>query len=829
MKQDLANSQQDANGMTSARAKDFKNFRKSPLAQAISAFLIASVASTGQAQVLDEIVVTATKREENIQDVPLAITAFTGDFLRDVNLDDIKDLVSFTPGVTGNSKDGFIDAISIRGIRTQDYGVGGDPSAAFFKNDLYEGRNGAVVSSLFDLERAEVLRGPQAFLFGRNAIGGAFNVHTRRPNLDGSRDGYVELNVGDRNYVTAEGGVTAALSDNFALRFAGYHSEEDGYVKNLADPDRDLYGHEKTAFRVSGLYGKDKLEVFFSADYEDFDRDGTVYTASELSPRLALYQTVLGAWESPSDGRNTNQDLSGGNTDEGETITLGLHVDYDFDAVSLSWSAGYKDHDYLYIEDYDATPINVETYKQDQEGNYFQTELRLTSNTDSPLSWYAGVSYYREEIDVIFTDSNDEEAFCTYYGYYYGTYNCSEYFDYWQAYYDAVSGPGVITVGPFVPTADGLMETVSIVDGRYKGWAAYVDLTYAFNDQWDVSMGLRYSYDEKDFGLHAPPPATTLGSFYFPGYVTAERLSDSADWDDTSPRVIVRYQPSDQTTLFASYTEGYKAGGFGTFSLDPEIFMWFGNDFEGLEPLTVADGFVPGQFKPEDVVSYEIGYKGVLADGRVALDVTAFVYEFTDLQVNFFDQGAKVGNAGEVDGQGIEGSIQIAFTDNLTLIASLGYLDTEARGVQFLCGGEPDANGILVPNATAQFLDPINPDACEGNKLYWAPEFSGSAVLRGDFPIGNGSIISNLEMFFESERGRGYEDIIDSQIDAFQEWAFRIGYASNNNWNVTAYVENFTDELTFDVSDNLSGIIPAYFAGPSRPRTVGMRFGYSFE
>jgi iron complex outermembrane receptor protein len=84
-------------------------------------------------------------------------------------------------------------------------------------------------------------------------------------------------------------------------------------------------------------------------------------------------------------------------------------------------------------------------------------------------------------------------------------------------------------------------------------------------------------------------------------------------------------------------------------------------------------------------------------------------------------------------------------------------------------------------------------------------------------------------MFFESERGRGYEDIIDSQIDAFQEWAFRIGYASNNNWNVTAYVENFTDELTYDVSDNLSLIIPAYFGGPSRPRTVGMRFGYTFD
>jgi iron complex outermembrane receptor protein len=802
-----------------SQPEDFRTFRKNPLAQSISAILMVSVMGTGQAQVLDEIVVTATKREENIQDVPLAITAFTGDFLRDVNLDDIKDLVAFTPGVTGNSKDSFIDAISIRGIRTQDYGIGGDPSAAFFKNDLYEGRNGAVVSSIFDMERAEVLRGPQAFLFGRNAIGGAFNVHTKRPNLDGSRDGYIDVDVAERNYLTAEGGFTVATSDNFALRFAGYYSEEDGYVENLFDPSRDLIGHEKSAFRVSGLYGKDNLEIFFSADYEDFDRDGTVYTASDLSPRLAVYQSVLGTFETPSDLRNTNQDLSGGNTDEAKITTLGLHVDYDFEKVSLRWSVGYKDHDYLYIEDYDSTPLNVETYIQDQTGTYFQSELRLLSNTDGPLSWYAGVSYYREEIDVLFTDTNDEELFCAYYGYYYGVDNCSDYFDYWQAYYDALYYPGYITVGPFVPTADGLMETVTISDGVFNGWAAYVDLTYAFNDQWDVSFGLRYSYDKKEFGLHAPPPASTLGSFYFPGYVSAERLSDTNDWDDTSPRVILRYQPSDQTTLFASYTEGYKSGGFGTFTLVPEIYMWFGNDFEGLDPLTVADGYVPGQFKPEDVVSYEIGYKGVLADGRVSLDLTAFLYEFTDLQVNFYDVGAKVGNAGEVDGQGIEAAIQVAFTDNLSLVASIGFLDTEITGVQFLCGGAPDVDGLLDGDE----------EACEGNKLYWAPEISGSAVLKGDFPVGNGSIISNLEVFFESERGRGYEDIVDSEIDAFQEWAFRIGYQSNNNWSIMGYVENFTDELTFDGAANNSLVIPAFYFGPSRPRTMGVRFGYTFD
>ncbi len=793
-------------------------FRRSPVAQSISAMLLASVAATaGQAQEIEEILVTATKREENIQDVPLAITAFTGDFVKDVNLDDIKDLVTFTPGVTGNSKDAFIDAISIRGVRTQDFGVGGDPSAAFFKNNLYEGRNGAVVTSLFDLERAEVLRGPQGFLFGRNAVGGAFSVHTRRPNLSGSRDGYVELDVGERDHVTAEGGVTAALSDTFAMRFAGYYSQEDGYVKNLADPGRDLIGHDKAALRLSGLYGKDELEVFFTAEYEDMDRDGSVYRASEQSPRLEVWQTALGSFELPSDRRDVNQDLKAGSEDDAEITTLGLHVEYDFDRMSLSWSSGYKDHDYLYIEDYDGTPINTETYKQDQTGDYFQTELRLTSNTDGPLSWYAGASYYREEIDVIFTSTTDEEAVCAYYGYYYfGVDNCSDYFDELQAYYDEVYYPGYITVGTFTPTANGLMDERTFVDGRYKGWAAYVDLTYAINEQWDVSLGVRYTYDEKTFGVRVPPPESVLQSYFLPGYMT-ERLVDTNDWSETTPRIILRYMPSDETTLFASYTEGYKSGGFGTFSLDPAIFMCFCDGPD--EPLTMDDGFRPAQFRPEDVKSYEVGYKGILADGRVSLDVTAFLYDYTDLQVNFFEDGAQVGNAGEVDGNGIEASIRVAMGESWDLIASAGYLDTEARGIQFLCDGKPDADGLLDGDS----------EACEGNKLYWAPDFSGSAVLRGEFPLTRGAIVGNVEVFWESERGRGYEDVIDSEIDAFQEWALRVGYRSDNNWNVTAYVENLTDELTFDGAANNSGLIPAFYFGPSRPRTFGLRFGYNFD
>ena len=198
-------------------------FRKNLLLAGCSA---AAVTMSGAALAQgDEIIVTAQKREESIQDVPLAITAVSGDFTRAVNLSDIKDLVKFTPGLTGDSADSFIDFLSIRGILTNDFGVGGDPSIGLFKNGLYQGRNGPVVTTLYDMDRAEVLRGPQGFLFGRNAIGGAISVHTARPTFDGY-NGYVEADIGTREHFFGEGAINVPLSDVFAVRFAGFAGHE---------------------------------------------------------------------------------------------------------------------------------------------------------------------------------------------------------------------------------------------------------------------------------------------------------------------------------------------------------------------------------------------------------------------------------------------------------------------------------------------------------------------------------------------------------------------------------------------------------------------------
>ena len=797
-------------------------FRKTLLAQSISAAVLTSVASTGVAQDIEEITVTATKREESIQDVPLAITAFTGDFVKDVNLDDVKDLVTFTPGVSGNSTDAFIDGISVRGVRTQDFGVGGDPSAAFFKNNLYEGRNGAVVTSLYDLERAEILRGPQGFLFGRNAIGGAFSVHTKKPTLDGASDGILELDVAENNRITLEAATNIGISETFAMRVAAYHSEEDGYARNAFD-GKDYLGHDKSAMRVTGLYASDALQITATAEYEDMDRDGSVYRTDTRSPRMEMYEAALGPVNMPADPRGFNSDLYGGSADDAQIMTLGLHIDYDFENMSLSWSTGYKDHDYLYSEDYDGTPRTAGLYRQEQSGDYLQSELRLTSNSDGPLSWYAGVSMYEEKIDYHVRSSVEEEVICNYYSYYYSSYyypgsgtamSCSEYFEYLYYYEYPVEYP-------FSPSANGMLDEDTFVTGKYSGWAAYADLSYQISDMWDVSLGVRHTYDKKRFTRATPKPESMLLSYFLPGFMN-EPITNTNNWEDTTMRAVVRFSPSDSHTLFASYTEGYKSGGFGTFAIvdaetgDP-VFQWFGDGDQ--DPLTEADGIAIAQFKPEDVKNIEFGWKGVVADGRVAIDLTAFVYEYTDLQVNYYDGGAKVDNVGNVDGRGLEGSIQWAVNDNWDLILAAGWLDTEANQLEKVCDGAPDSDGL--PDG-----DPLG---CEGNAIPWAPEFMGSMVLKADYPVGNGRIVGNVEGFWESERTGGWSHLPWQTAEAFQEWTVRIGYESNNNWSVTGYVENLTDELNYAGLQYNTGITPEWLVGPNRPRTAGVRFGYYFD
>lgn len=809
----------------------FERPRRTALAQAVSAALIAGVASGPLlAQEIEEITVTATKRAESVMDVPLAITAMSGEFLRDVNLDDVKDLVSFTPGITGNTKDSFLDFVSVRGIRTIDYGNGGDPSVSIYKNGLYQGRNGSAVGSLFDVERAEILRGPQGFLFGRNSVSGAMNIITNKPNVN-ETEGYVDLDVGERGHAVIEGAASFPTGENFALRIAGYHSEEDGYVSNLQGGP-DLIGHDKSAFRLSGRYVTDKVTTDVFIEYEERDQTGTVYRATGAGDAFNTVITRMNGGVPvavPTDGRTVNVDNSLGSTDGGEVFSAGLQIDYELDWGTFSSITGFKDHTYEYIEDYDATPLTIFNYGQDQEGDYFEQEFRLTSDSDGPLSWYAGVSFYQENIDTTFLGQQSEDAYCaaywSYFNEYYGAAQTCENAVYYYNYLDTYNGNTYYADYFLIPyfgtttwtsSPDGLINDRNRIIGKYSGYSAYVDLSYQFTDSFDMSFGVRYNYDEKEFSQEslADPGNSVLAYHVQTGFQTPNgAVRDKRDWNDSTYRVVANWHPNETSVIYGSITTGYKPGGFGSFAITQT-----GVDAEyGL--YIAVPGDLPTSFEPETVTSFDLGYKGVLWDGRMQLSLNAFLYDYEDLQAIYYD-GPKVivDNIGQVDGTGVEFDVNTALSDNWTLRVGGSWFDSEAVNVQPFCD-----NGELATG---------DPDVCEGNSIPWAPEFAAFAVLNANYPVGNGEVFGNLAWTWEDDRRGDWPapSIVFQNIKGMNQTDIVIGYRAEN-WVVSGYVENVFDELWYDANypdADPEGPYVQHEFGPSRPLTAGVRFGYQF-
>lgn len=823
----------DSNHAITLQADTFRPQKKA-IAQAVSCALVAGAAAAPlQAQELEEIVVTATKRAESVMDVPLAITAMSGEFLREVNLDDVKDLIAFTPGITGNTKDSFLDFVSVRGIRTIDYGNGGDPSVSIFKNGLYQGRNGSAVSSLYDIDRAEILRGPQGFMFGRNSVSGAMNIITTKPNVDES-EGYVEVDVGERGHVVVEGAFNVPFGDNWAMRLSGYHSEEDGYIKNLQGGP-DLISHEKDAVRASFRYQSDTVTTDFFLEYEERDQSGTVYRATGEGDQFNVVGTRLNGGmpiEFDPDLRTVNNNNTLGSTDGGEIFQAGLQFDVDTSIGTFTSITGFKDHDYLYAEDYDAIPVVLFEYGQDQTGDYFEQEFRITSDSDGPLSWYAGASFYKENIDTTFIGVQAEDAYCAAY-WYYGAYSfqipytCESTFYYYN-YYDTYYGQTYYCDYYLMPyfgsctwtsSPDGLIHDANRIIGKYQGYSAYVDLSYAFSDTFDMSFGVRYSWDEKEFSQEVlPDPGNSiLGQKVQTGFRTPNGpVKDKADWSDTTYRVVANWHVGENSLIFGSITTGYKPGGFGSFTITQT------NLAPGEDPIwgeyEAGPDDKPLQFDPETVTSFDLGYKTTIG-GRTQLSINAFMYEYEDLQA-IYTEGprAVVDNIGKVDGQGVEFEINSALSDNVTLRVGGSWFDSEARDIAPFCGEGERVTG--------------DADVCDGQSIPWAPEYTAFAVLNAGFPVGNGEIFGNIAWSWEDDRRGDWPapSIVYQKIAGMNQTDILVGYRTEN-WRISAYVENLFDEEWFDSNypdgDPDTPYVQHEF-GPARPLTAGVRFGFEF-
>ena len=412
--------------MTSKISKQSKinnqEFRKSYVSKSISMAIMATMISipvySKEKPVEEEtevIMVTATKKNQTIQEVPLAVTALTGDFMKDVHLVDVMDIVAYSPGVNGSSQNSFLDSINVRGIRTEDYGSGGDPSLGFFKNDQYEGRSGSAISTLFDMDRAEIINGPQGFLFGRNAIGGAISVHSREAEIDVSERS-LDVDLGSYSLVKLNGAINIPINDNFAMRIAGVYHNEESHIQNI-NPNDPVQDTDVKAIRWSTTYVKDDLKITSMVEYEDRAYPAGLYRFIEEGELWEGYDAI---WEGNRGGeRDIDTNSHWGLRDEAQVLNLQIKLKQEFDFADLTINAGYKDHDYLYAEQWLPSPLDNGSWKVDQKGDYSQAELRLNSNGDGPLSWYVGASFYKENLEVGTYNQMSDQWMCDYYNAYY--------------------------------------------------------------------------------------------------------------------------------------------------------------------------------------------------------------------------------------------------------------------------------------------------------------------------------------------------------------------------------------------------------------------------
>jgi len=774
-----------------------KNHSRAACRVAVAAALAAPLAALAQETAappevvgLDEVIVTAQKRQQSLQDVPLSVSAFSGEMLKETRMGDIRGLVDFTPGFSGKTEDGFTDALAMRGIATNDFGIGGDPSVAMFIDGIWAGRTGGVVTSFYDIERAEVVKGPQGTLFGRNSIAGAVSIITNKP--QDQFEGSAELTVANHDTIEATGTVNLPISDTVYFRASGYTLSDSGFLENTEGGD-ELGFHEVRSGRVALRFAGDSVDATVTASYEDRDQDPSVYWV----PAAGLPEDLVSI------------DLGDDGFDESQVFDLRAIIEWSMPSeFTLTSLTGYKAFDFDYLEDYDGGPAQVNDYRQKNEVEYFSQEFRINSPSDGRITWFAGASVYRESIDGLFEFRYTEDDLCRAIGItdapdFGGPVDgCtdSDFEDYWF-------GDGT----EFDP--DDLLvnkSELTLVNVDSEGWAVYGDFTFAVSDRVELTAGARYTYDEKEIESQVFDSGGALGNNFNFEFFTDGFVTDRRDWDEFTPRLALSFDMNDDVTLYATASRGYKSGGFATFGYDL-------HGEEVTEDGAAPPGTTPKAFEPEEVDSYEVGAKTRLLNNRLQLNASLFLYDYKDLQLVYFDTGSSlVANVGEARGQGLEADLRWVPSAHWDVMFGLSLLDTEIT----------DATEIEELGACG---------SCDGNSLPFAPEVSTSAIVTYRRPALSGEMFFTTEHVYRSEMFGGPDNIEDAAVDSWDEFNFRLGYRGDD-WSLTLFVENAFDAEYFergwenaDENNEFGYGLFNELVWPSRPRTVGVTFAKDWK
>ncbi len=632
--------------------------RASLIASALVGFTAAPVhAQEAEATASDDsdIVVVARKREERVLDVPIAVTAVSETQLAKMGANDLSGVQGAMPNVNIVQGRGSASSANmfIRGIGQPDALQTFDPAVGVYVDGVYMSRIQGALLNLFDVQRVEVLRGPQGTLYGKNTIGGAVNVISRKPDLD-LLSGEAAFTYGRFDEVTAKGYVSAPLvSGKVALSLAGVYDDRDGIVTD-ANTGKKYNDRNNTALRgILRAQPGEGIEVLISGDYTRQRNTLTLghstaalvgfdYGAgfATVTPFTILAAEPYGAYDYKAATSFSNGE--GQRLDHwGTSGTINLDLTPELQLTSITAYRELKSKNYV---DIDATAAELGDVLVDVDQNQFSQELQLKLDTEK-LKGVFGLYYLNEHI------VSHQEA----------------YADSYLRYLTAPLG--------FLRTIDDEQDT--------KSYAAFGQLTYDLTQQLSFTAGLRYTHETKQYYRTTTAVTSYLGAplltstFVFPNSLPAPyNAVNKISFDAWTPSFTLGYKPNETSLIYASASRGFKSGGFNGRS-------------NALSDLTLeVDGKtqVVTSFKPESVWTYELGYKASFADGKISLAADVFRSDYKDFQarVGGGNTGITGGsfpviNAGKLRIQGVEVEGMVKPWTGMTLTTSLGYLDAEYK------------------------------------------------------------------------------------------------------------------------------------------------------
>ncbi|NIB43375.1 TonB-dependent receptor [Pseudomaricurvus alkylphenolicus] len=734
--------------------------------------------AVSQAAQIEEVIVTAQKRQESSQDIGLAITALDSDRLINSDVNNIQDLQNMAPSVQIGESFGFAQ-VMVRGIGTDNPFAGGDPSVGMHFDGVVTGQSSAQFGSLFDIDRVEVLRGPQGTLYGRNTTGGSVNVITNKPTEELS--GYARASLGNYDLVKFEGAIAGPLSDNVQARLAIRSVDRGGYGENIADGG-DIDDADQQSIRGQLHWGiSDTMDLRLAIETHEEDDANYIpkFRAASYDPApLPALEPQPASGVRASDPRDINSNVNLQNRREQSSYTLEYNWEIN-ESLSLVSITNYQDFDKVPQADFDMTAEDFYIWSESFETEQISEELRLNFEGDK-VRGLAGLYYYKEEIssdnrldlDLVPQFVIDADP---------GLSGCG--FD------DNVSNQ---IVGAAVEDLCFLFRGTSDTEA----YAAFANVAYDLAEDWTLNLGARYSYEKKEGNTdHWTAPGAPVLSF-----------ADEKSFNEFSPSVRLEWHAAEDVMLYASFSEGFKSGIFLSGQRSPVL-------------------------EPEIVDAFEIGLKGVFLERQLQFNAAAFYYDFTDLQQGRSVPAGSSGftlvyeNAASAEIEGVEAEFTWLPNDNLTIFGSATILDAVFDDYVSTDPFDTVYQQLGLIDASVDLSQQLS-----GNRMVQSPELSWTLGATLDFMVpgtewaASATVSASFkdDIYFSqfNHEELGQEDVTTVNANFLLT-------SPNEKWTLNAWGKNLTDETlymgTFILNSSRTN---AGFMAP--PKTYGVTLGYRF-